>query len=158
MAEYVSHVKRLNSDELGEYRALQTQIGAVLSEEIILSRCAEWTASKSVVEAVAAHRNERVVRCGRVLPTSEIVATNDTLSMLVRRGYLEEMFSVQSNHEMRGTTRFVRVSSLGRDRLPVVRTEIETLAKSFFVLDERHASAPHPSLQWWQMLANVFGR
>lgn len=85
-------------------------------------------------------------------------ATNGTLSELVRRGYLEEMFAVQLSGEATGGTRLVRVSSLGRDRLPVVRAEIETLANSFFVLEERHLSAPQTTPQLWQMLANVFGR
>jgi len=158
MFGHASNIKGLNSDELSEYRALKTQIGALLSEEIILSRCAAWTPAQSVIDAILAHRSEPISRSGLVLPTSGVVATSDTISALVRRGYIEEMFSVQSHDEIKGTTRFVRVSSVGRDRLPAVSAEIETLAKSFFVLDARRASAPQPSSQWWQMLVNVFGR
>jgi hypothetical protein len=158
MFENFTNVSGLNSQESREYRALKAQIGALLSEELILSRCTEWTKSRSVIEALLAHRDERIVRAGIPLSTGEIVATHSKLSEMVRAGYLEEKTVLQLLDETQFEARFVRTAPLGRERLSLVRVQIEELAKPFTTLDERHIAAAVPAPHWWQMLTTLFGK
>ncbi len=158
MFENFTNISGLNAQESREYRALKTEIGVRLSEELILSRCTEWTKSRSVIEALLAHRDERIVRAGTPLPIGEMVAIHGKLSEMVRAGYLEQKTVSQVLDETEFEARFVRTLPLGRERLLEIRADIKTLAKPFAILDERHMAAAAPAPHWWEMLTTLFGK
>lgn len=158
MFENFTNINGLNALESREYRDLKREIGVRLAEELILSRCSEWTNSHSVIEALLALRDERIVRAGTPLPKGEMVAIHSKLSEMVQDGYIEQKTESQIVDETQFSAYFVRTLPPARERLREIRADIEALAKPFAILDERHMAATAPAPHWWEKLTTLFGK